>query len=170
MNLIFSAGENWELGFKNRLVFRAKADMAHFARHTTGKIIVMGRKTLETLPGGKPLKNRTNYILTTDIGLKVKGATVVHSVDELRTSLKEYRDSDVFVIGGESVYRQLLPYCDTAYVTRFLHTAQADRFMPDFDKLEGWRKTESSGIHEENGLRFRFDTYTCFGTFKITGG
>ncbi len=160
MNLIFSAGENWELGLKNRLIFRAKADMAHFARHTTGKTVVMGRRTLETLPGGKPLKNRINIVLTTDKDFLAPGATVVHSVDELLETLKSYRDEDVFVIGGESVYRQLLPYCDKAYVTRFLHAVEADRFMPDFDALEDWCKTGTSNIREENGLRFRFDTYT----------
>jgi dihydrofolate reductase len=159
MNLIFSAGENWELGLENRLIFRAKADMAHFARHTTGKVVVMGRRTLESLPGGKPLKNRVNIVLTTDKSFEIAGASVAHSVEELRKALKEYPDSDIFVIGGESVYRQLLPYCRVAYVTRFLHTVEADRFMPDFDHLEGWRRTESSEIQEENSLRFRYDTY-----------
>jgi dihydrofolate reductase len=160
MNLIFSAGENWELGLENRLVFRAKADMTHFARHTTGKVIVMGRRTLESLPGGKPLKNRVNIVLTTDKAFEAGDAAVVHSVDELLERLKAHNDDDIYVIGGESVYKQLLPYCRVAYVTRFLHAAKADRFMPDFDKLEGWRKTEGSEIHEENGLKFRFDTYT----------
>ncbi len=160
MNLIFSAGENWELGLKNRLIFRAKADMAHFARHTTGKTVVMGRRTLETLPGGKPLKNRINIVLTTDKDFLAPGATVVHSVDELLETLKSYRDEDVFVIGGESVYRQLLPYCDKAYATRFLHAVEADCFAPDLDAAEEWSLTESTDINEENGLRFRFDTYT----------
>ena len=159
MNLIFSAGQNWELGYENRLIFRAKADMAHFARHTTGKAVIMGRKTLETLPGGKPLKNRENIILTNDKSLVIEGASVAHSVEELPERLKNYPDNDIYVIGGESVYRQLLPYCRVAYVTRFLRSAEADRFMPDFDKLDGWQKTESSGTHEENGLKFRFDTY-----------
>jgi dihydrofolate reductase len=159
MNLIFSAGENWELGLENELIFRAKADMAHFARHTTGKTVVMGRRTLESLPGGKPLKNRVNVVLTTDKAFKAEGAEVARSVEELLEMLKAANSDDVYVIGGESVYRQLLPYCRVAYVTRFLRAAKADRHMPDFDKLEGWQKTESSEIQEENGLRFRFDTY-----------
>ncbi len=159
MKLIFSAGENWELGLKNRLVFRTRKDMAQFARHTTGKTVVMGRKTLESLPDGKPLKGRINIVLTADKSFAVPGATVVHSVDELLEAVKGYSGDDVYVIGGESVYRQLLSYCDTAYVTRFLHKAEADCFMPDFDALDGWRKTESSDVQEENGLTFRFDIY-----------
>jgi dihydrofolate reductase len=159
MNLIFSAGENWELGFENGLVFRAKADMAHFMRHTTGKTVVMGRRTLESLPGGKALKNRANVVLTTDKAYKAEGAEIVHSVEELLDRLKAANSDDVYVIGGESVYRQLLPYCRVAYVTRFLRAAKADRHMPDFDRLDGWRKAESSETNEENGLRFRFDTY-----------
>jgi dihydrofolate reductase len=164
MNLIFSAGENWELGFKNRLVFRAKADMAHFMRHTTGKTVVMGRRTLESLPGARPLKGRANIVLTTDRSFEVNGAAAVHSVAGLLERLKGLDSDDIYVIGGERVYRELLPYCRVAYVTRFLHAAEADRFMPDFDTLEGWRKAESSETQEENGLRFRFDTY------KKTGG
>jgi dihydrofolate reductase len=160
MNLIFSAGENWELGLENRLVFHTKADMAHFVRHTTGKVIVMGRRTLESFPGGKALKNRVNIVLTTDKAFEAEDAESVHSVDELLERLKSTNDDDIYVIGGESVYKQLIPYCRVAYVTRFLHAARADRFMPDFDKLKDWRKTESSEIYEENGLRFRFDTYT----------
>jgi dihydrofolate reductase len=169
MNLIFSAGENWELGYENRLIFRAKADMLHFMRHTVGKTVVMGRKTLETLPGGKPLKNRANYILTTDKSFTAEGAEIFHTVEGLLERLKAHAGDDIYVIGGESVYRQLLPYCRVAYVTRFLRAAMADRHMPDFDNLEGWRKTESSEIQEENGLRFRFDTYVRHDKQK-TGG
>jgi dihydrofolate reductase len=159
MNLIFSAGENWELGLENRLIFRAKADMAHFVRHTTEKTVVMGRRTLESLPGGKALKNRVNIVLTTDKSFAADGAVVVHSVEGLLELLREYYTKDIYVIGGESVYKQLLPHCRVAYVTRFLYAAKADRFMPDFEKLKDWRKTGSSELHEENGLRFRFDTY-----------
>ena len=158
MKMIFSAGQNWELGLNNRLVFRAQQDMEHFKRLTLGKTVVMGRKTLLSLPDGKPLKNRENIVLTTDRGFAVDGAKAVHSVEELLETVKGHEDG-VFVIGGESVYRQLLPYCETAYVTRFLHLAVADCVMPDFDSLEAWQKTDSSEIFEESGLRFRFDTY-----------
>jgi dihydrofolate reductase len=162
MKLIFSAGENWELGYKNGLVFRAKRDMARFKELTLGKAVAMGRRTLESLPGGKPLKGRVNIVLTSDRSFAAEGVIAAHSTEELIELARAY--GDLIIIGGESVYRQMLPHCDRAYVTRFFASAEADRFMPDFDKLEGWRKTESSEIHEENGLRFRFDTY------KKTGG
>lgn len=159
MKLIFSADNNWGIGRDNRLLFRARGDMARFKRMTTGKAVIMGRSTLESLPGGKPLPDRMNIVLTSDKNYQVDGALVCGSIDELLNAVRDYDENDLFVIGGESVYRQLLPYCDAAYVTRFLADAPADRFMPDFDALPGWKLSERSEEFTEDGLRYRFDLY-----------
>lgn len=159
MNLIFSADDNWGIGKDNKLLFRAKGDMRRFREMTTGKVVVMGRKTLESLPGSQPLPNRENIVLTTDKSFAPKGAAVCHSTEELLEHVKPYDSGDLYVIGGEQLYKGLLPYCDTAYVTRFFAVAEADRFMPDFDKLNGWSVAEKSGIFEENGLNYQFITY-----------
>jgi dihydrofolate reductase len=159
MSIVASAGLNWELGFKNRLLFRAKADMSRFVRLTTGNAVVMGRATFESLPGGKPLKNRVNIVLTRNTGFNPGGVTPVHSAEELLEAVKAFPNSGIYVIGGEQIYLELLKYCETAYITRFLKTATADRFLPDFDSLPDWSLYDSSEVFEQDGLRFRFDTY-----------
>lgn len=159
MKMIFSADENWGIGRDNKLLFRVRGDMANFKRMTVGKVVVMGRSTLESLPGGKPLPDRVNIVLSAREDYTADGVTVCRSLGELLDAVSAYPTDDVFVIGGESVYRMLLPYCDTAYVTRFYASAEADRFMPDFDALPGWRLAEASEEMEENGLRYKFLTY-----------
>ena len=113
MNIIVAVDKNWAIGKDNKLLVAIPADMKMFRQETTGKVIVLGRKTLETFPGGLPLKNRTNIILTTNKDFKVKDATVVHSIEELLEEIKKYPSDQVYCVGGDSVYKQLLPYCDT---------------------------------------------------------
>lgn len=159
MKLIFSADNNWGIGKDNKLLFRAKGDMKRFRELTTGKVVIMGRKTLESLPNSQPLPNRTNIVLTTDKKYTIKGAEVCHSIGGLLEYVKAYDSGDLYVIGGEQLYKGLLPYCDTAYITRFFAKAEADRFMPNFDRLSDWSVTEKSGIFEENGLTYQFFIY-----------
>ena len=156
MNLIVAADENWGIGYKNELLIRIPADMKMFREETTGKIVVLGRKTLETFPGGQPLKNRTNIILSSKSDFQVKGARVVHSLEELLEELEKYSAKDIYIIGGESIYRQMLPYCTTAHVTRIDRSYQADAFFPNLDKEEGWQITARS---EEQSY---FDTTYSF--------
>ena len=118
MNLIVNADKNWAIGKDNRLLVSIPQDMKFFRETTTGKVVVMGRKTLESFPGGQPLKKRTNIVLTTDPNYQAGEAVIVHSMEELLEELKKYPREDIFVIGGESIYRSLLPWCRTAYVTR----------------------------------------------------
>ena len=118
MKAILAADKNWGIGYNNHLLVSIPSDMKFFRQTTTGKVVVMGRKTLESFPNGMPLKNRTNIVLTGNQNYQVKDAIVVHSEDELMEELKKYDTDDVYVIGGESVYRMMLPYCDTAYVTK----------------------------------------------------
>ena len=144
MNLIVAVDENWAIGNKNELLIRIPADHKMFRQETTGKVVVLGRKTLETFPGGLPLKNRTNIILSTKKDYEVKDAIVVHSVEELMEELKNYEENQIYIIGGESVYRQMLPYCDTAHVTKIDRSYEADAFFPDLDKDPDWQITAES--------------------------
>ena len=129
MKAILSADRKWGLGYQGRLLVSIPSDLRFFRETTMGHVVVMGRKTLATLPAGQPLKGRTNIILSRDPEWTVRGATVVHSIKELMEVLKPYEDDDIYVAGGGEIYRQLLPYCDTAYVTRIDMTYQADTFF-----------------------------------------
>ena len=116
MNLIAAVDANWAIGYKNKLLVSIPDDMKFFRQTTTGKVVVMGRKTLESFANGQPLKNRVNIVLTSAKNYKVKGAIVVHDLDELHKELEQYNSEDVYVIGGESIYRQLLDECDVAHM------------------------------------------------------
>lgn len=144
MNLIAAVDSNWAIGNKERLLVSIPNDHKHFREETTGKVVVLGRKTLQTFPQGLPLKNRTNIILSRDRDYKVKDALVVHSVEELLEELKKYHSDDVYVIGGESIYRQLIPYCRTAHVTKIDHAYEADAYFPDLDSDPEWEITADS--------------------------
>lgn len=146
MNLIVAVDKNWAIGLGNKLLVSIPADMKFFRQTTTRKVVVMGRKTLESFPGGQPLKNRTNIVITRDPNYKVKDGIVVSNIEEALEELKNYREEDIFVIGGESIYRQMLPYCKTAFVTKIDHAYDADTFFPNLDETEDWRLT---GISEE---------------------
>ena len=138
MNLIVNADKNWGIGKENQLLVHIPNDMKMLRQTTTGKVVVMGRKTLESFPNGMPLPKRTNIVLTTDQDYDGRGAVVVHSTEELFDELKKYSDEDIFIIGGESIYRMMLPYCDTAYVTRLDYAYDADTYFPDLDEMEEW--------------------------------
>ena len=144
MNLIVAVDENWAIGNKNELLVRIPNDHKHFREETTGKVVVLGRKTIETFPQGLPLPNRKNIILSTDINYQVKGATVVHSIDELLEELKQYNDDEIYIIGGESIYRQMLPYCKVAHITKIEHKYEADCFFPNLDEDSKWKITSDS--------------------------
>ena len=125
MNIIVAVDKNWAIGKDNKLLVSIPADMKMFLKETQGKVVVMGRKTLESFPNGLPLKNRTNIVLTGNKDYNVKDAIIVHTVEELLEEIKKYPSEEVYCIGGDSVYKQLLPYCDTAHVTKLiLHMRQ----------------------------------------------
>lgn len=159
MNLIVAVDKNWAIGLNNKLLVSIPADMKFFRETTMGKVVVMGRKTLESFPGGQPLKKRTNIVLTSDTNYRVKDAVVVHTIDELLEELKKYDEKDVYVIGGESIYRQLLPYCKVAHVTRIAHAYEADTYFPNLDEMKDW---EVTGVSEEQtyfNLEYEFVRY-----------
>ena len=157
MQLIAAVSENWGIGKDNALLFRIPQDMKFFREMTTGKVVVMGRKNLESFPGGKPLKNRTNIVLSKNPEFKCDGAEVCSSVEEV---LKlPYDDEDIFVIGGETVYRQMLEYCDICYITKVYDTVPADKFMVNLDEADDWRLTEESEEIQDNGHTIQFCRY-----------
>ena len=120
----------------------------------------MGRRTLESFPGGKPLKNRRNIVLTSDTSYQAEGAQIVHSVEEALELVKGEDTDRVFCIGGESVYRQFLPFCDTAYITKIDHAYEADAYFPDLDADPEWTVSEESEEQTYFDLTFHFLTYT----------
>ena len=159
MKAILAADKNWGIGYNNHLLVSIPSDMKFFRQTTTGKVVVMGRKTLESFPNGMPLKNRTNIVLSGNQNYQVKDAVVVHSEDELMEELEKYDTDDIFVIGGESVYRMMLPHCDTVYVTKIDRAFQADTFFPDLDEMDECVMTEESEEQTCFDLEFCFTKY-----------
>ena len=159
MNLIAAVDENWAIGKNNQLLVRIPADQKFFREMTTGRVVVMGRKTLESFPNGQPLKNRTNIVLTHNKDYAVKDAVVVHSMDELHEELKKYDSDDVFVIGGEKIYEQLLDECDVAHITKIDFAYDADAYFPNLDQNPDWEITGDSEEQTYFDLEFFFYRY-----------
>lgn len=159
MNLIVAVDRNWAIGYKNELLVRIPEDQKWFRETTTGKAVIMGRKTLESFPNKSPLKNRLNVVITSDMNYSVPGAVVVHSIDEAVEAVRDYADDDVYVIGGESIYRQMLPLCSTAHITKVDYAYQADAHFPDLDKEEGWKITETSDERTYFDIIYEFVKY-----------
>lgn len=159
MNLIVAVDRNWGIGYQNKLLVSIPEDMKFFRSETSGKVVVMGRKTLESFPNGLPLKNRTNIVLTKNPNYKVKGAVVCHSMEEILEELKKYPTEDVYVIGGDSIYKQFLPYCSVAHVTRIDHAYEADAYFPDIEKMPEWKLTGESEEKTYFDLEFTFCRY-----------
>lgn len=160
MNLIVAVDRNWAIGKDNKLLVSIPDDMKFFRDTTTGKVVVMGRKTLESFPNGKPLKNRVNIVLTRDNDYQVKDAVVVHSKEELNAELTKYNTEDVYVIGGESIYRLMLDECDRAYVTYVDYAYDADTYFPNLDDNPSWKLSEESEEQTYYDIEFYFRTYT----------
>ncbi len=159
MKIIVAADENWAIGKDGGLLWHLPEDMKFFRETTTGNVVVMGRKTLDSFPGGKPLKNRVNLVLTKNPDFHREGVLTAGSVKEALERLREYGQKEVFVIGGGDIYRELLPYCDTAYVTRVYRSYEADTFFPDLDASEQWELCEAGEKREHEGLCYAFTCY-----------
>ena len=159
MNLIVAVDENWAIVYQNELLVSIPADHKFFRQETIGKVVVLGRKTLETFPQGQPLNNRTNIIMSTNQNYHVKGAIVVHSKEELMEELKKYKSEDIYIIGGESVYRMMLPDCDVAHVTKIDHAYEADAYFPNLDEMEEWEITADSDEQTYFDLAYEFVKY-----------
>ena len=160
MKMIAAADKNWAIGKDGKLLISIPEDMKFFKEKTMGCVVVMGRKTLESFPGKKPLKGRVNIVLTRDEEYKPAGeAVIVHGMDELKDALSGYDTENIFVIGGESIYRLLLPFCDSAYITKIDAAFDADAYFPDLDKEPGWVVEDPGKEKEHEGVRFSFTLY-----------
>lgn len=155
MQAIVAVSQSWGIGKGGDLLFRLPSDLRRFKAMTTGHTVIMGRKTLDSLPGGKGLPHRRNLVLSRQSDFAPDRAEVIHSVEDI---LKTAED-DAFVIGGQQVYEQLLPYCARVYVTKVLADPEADAFFPDLDKLPGWKVASAGEMLTENGLSFQYVEY-----------
>lgn len=155
MYAIAAVDQHWGIGRDNALLFHISADMKRFRALTEGKTVLMGRKTLQSLPGGRGLPHRRNIVLTGDRDFAAENAEIVHFPVEAVFQAGE----DAWIIGGESVYRRFLPLCDRVYMTRIAADGSADAFFPDLEHDPGWRLDKRSADMEENGLRFRYEEY-----------
>ena len=155
MQAIVAVSQSWGIGKGGDLLFRLPSDLRRFKAMTTGHTVIMGRKTLDSLPGGKGLPHRRNLVLSRQSDFAPDRAEVIHSVEDI---LKTAED-DAFVIGGQQVYEQLLPYCTRVHVTKVLSDPEADAFFPDLDKLPGWKVASTGEMLTENGLSFQYVEY-----------
>ncbi len=155
MKAIFHADRKWGIGKQNDLMFSLPKDMKFFRETTSGKVVVMGRNTLLSFPNG-PLKNRVNIVLSPD---DIEGVITVHNLDELFAEVKKYPADDVFVIGGASVYRTLIPYCTEILVTKVDADGGAEVFVPDLDLDTNFKCVQESPPVEDNGYLTRYCTY-----------
>ena len=159
MIAVLSADKNWAIGYKGDLLVKIPNDMKMFRKLTTVNVIVMGRKTLESFPNSQPLPNRVNIVMTQNPEYQAKGCVIVHSKEELLEELKNYPDKQVYVVGGESIYRELLPYCEEAYVTRIDYEYQADRYFPNLDEMEDWEMYEEGEEETFFSIEYYFNKY-----------
>ncbi len=157
MKAIVAVDKCWGIGKNNDLLFSIPADMKFFRETTAGKVVVMGANTLKSFPNGNPLKNRVNIVLSTTINRD--DCIVVRSVDELFKEIEKYSPDDVFLIGGARLYKTLIPYCESALVTKVDADGGAEVFFPDLDNTKGWSLAVKGQTIESNGYNVTFCTY-----------
>ncbi len=159
MNIIAAVDKNWAIGHDNKLLISIPADMRFFRDETMGKMVVMGRKTFEGLPNRQVLYGRRNVVLSQREDYKAEGAEVVHSVEEVLALVKDAPDEAAYVIGGASVYRQLLPFCSVAHITRIDYAYQADAYFPNLDEDGDWVVTHDSEEQTYYDVEYAFYRY-----------
>lgn len=159
MKAIVAVDLNWGIGCKGNLLQRIPEDMKFFKQMTVGKVVVMGRETFESLPGKEPLKDRINIVLSKNENFKNEKITICRSLDELFQEFKKYNLDDVIIIGGESVYTQLLPYCTEAYVTQIESKYLADKYFVDLGKEESWELVSTGDLKNYNTINYSFLKY-----------
>ena len=156
MDAIVAVYSDWGIGDGGTQPVVLKADRAHFRQATEGNAVIVGRKTLSDFPGGRPLKNRYNIVVTRQ-DIRIEGAQVVHSTEEALAAAAEH--PRCLVIGGASVYRQFYPHCDRVFLTKIDLAPHSDSFFPNLDADPAWVCTDQGEWLEEDGLRYCFCTY-----------
>ena len=165
LNVIVAVCDDWGIGIGGGMLVDNRADMRHFVRHTKGHTVLMGRKTLESFPGGQSLKDRRNVVITRDSGFARGGVDVAHSIDEALAMVAD--DPEVWLIGGGMIYRELLPLCTRAEITKNHCVRPADTFFPNLDEDPTWHVANCASQDDEGnplvtpeGIPFEFVTYT----------
>lgn len=159
MKIIVAVDLNWGIGCDGKLLQHIPEDMKFFKEKTIGNVVVMGRETFESLPGKNPLKDRVNIVLSRDRSFKDDRLIICNSINDTLKELQKYENSKVFIIGGETIYKQFLPYCDELYITKIQNEYKADRFFPNVDIMSNWELIKESEVKEYNNVRYVFSTY-----------
>lgn len=166
MNMIVAVDKNWSIGKDGHLLVSIPADQKLFREETMGKVVIMGRKTLESLPGGRPLYGRTTIVLSGNPEYEVKGAVVCHSIREVLKEIEKYRTEEIFVAGGQQIYEQFLPYCNMVHVTFIDYPYEADTRFPDLDQMEDWVMDLESEEETYFNLCYTFRRYVRKGNVR----
>jgi len=160
MKIIVAVDSNWGIGYKGNLLFWIPEDLKLFKQMTLGKVVVMGRETFESLPNQEPLKDRINIVLSKNENFNNDKINICRSLDGLFNELEKYDSDDVFIIGGESIYFQLLDFCNEAYVTKIeKEYVDVDKYFIDLDEYELWRMVAISEKRESKDVQYRFTKY-----------
>ena len=159
MRFIVAVDSRWGIGKDNDLLKSIPDDMMYYRKTTRDKVVLMGYRTLLSLPQSKPQPARLNIVLADIEGLSVSGAVVCKSMDQLLRLAGCFKSEDVFVIGGGSIYRQLMPYCEGAHITKMRFDGGADTFIPDLDEKPEWSVINESDISDYEGVRYSFAEY-----------
>ena len=159
MNILVTVDERWAIGNNDKLLVQIPRNQKLFMEETAGKVVVVGRKALQTFPQGMPLQGRTTIVLSKNRGWKIKGATVVHSLSGLLKELKKYPEEDIYIVGGESIFAQLLPYCNVAHVTRIDHAYAANKYFSNLDQDPEWVMTADSDEQTYFDIAYEFRRY-----------
>ena len=160
MNIIAAADNNWGIGKDGQLLDHISEDMKYFKEKTLNCAVIMGKNTFLSLPGQKPLSERMNIVLTHDPEFKADGIEACSSIeDAIITARKRFDDDKIYFIGGESVYKSAVEYCNTAYITKIDNEYEADRYIIDFDSLKDWSKSSEEMIKTKKGLYITFTVY-----------
>lgn len=159
MKAIVAVDLNWGIGYKGDLLKRIPEDMKFFRQLTINHVVIMGRGTFDSLPGRKPLKDRVNIVLSSTLGKENDDVITCRTFDELLQELQKYDSDQRYVIGGESIYKLLLPYCSEIYVTKILSTFTADKFIANLDQEPQWKLVSESEVFNHDGIDYCFTKY-----------
>lgn len=159
MNFIVVVDKNYAIGKGGDLLTYLPEDLKRFKKITQNKVVIMGRKTYESFPTGKPLPNRENIILSRDKSLVIEGVTVVNSITDLFDHIKQYNDDDVFIIGGATIYNRMMPLCKYGYITKINKAFDADTYINNVDELKIWKLIDTSEMMEYEGTQFYYTKY-----------
>lgn len=160
MKAIVVVDNNWGIGKDGQLLVHLPGDLKYFKEKTLGKTIIVGRKTLQSFPGGKPLPGRVNIVLTENLEFKQDNCSICNDLDDLFDEIALLDGEDVYVVGGACIYEMFLPYCDDVYVTKIQKTFDADKHFPNLEQSDSFVKNWQSDIIEEKGVKYRFEKYS----------